>query len=63
VPSKQIPAFVRLGELQNLPHKRHGFRIFTHTAPGARSNPEISGKYPERVKCPEGVSNPIIVSY
>ena len=30
VPGKQEPAFVGLADLQNPPHKRHGFRIFAH---------------------------------
>ena len=36
VPGKQEPAFVGLADLQNPPHKWHGFRIFAH-------NPEASG--------------------
>jgi hypothetical protein len=61
VPGKQEPAFVRSDDMQDPPHKWHGFRIFAHITPdtcGAplrvlRSNPEVSGK------CPEGVSNPL----
>ena len=30
VPCKQEPAFVGLADLQNPPHKWHGFRIFAH---------------------------------
>jgi hypothetical protein len=36
VPCKQEPAFVGLADLQNPPHKWHGFRVFAH-------NPEVSG--------------------
>jgi hypothetical protein len=36
VPGKCEPAFVGLADLQNPPHKWHGFRIFAH-------NPEVSG--------------------
>jgi len=39
VPGKQEPAFVGLADLQNPPHKWHGFRIFAH-------NPEVSGPNP-----------------
>ena len=35
VPGKQEPVFAGLANLQNPPHKWHGFRIFAHTAPGA----------------------------
>jgi hypothetical protein len=34
VPGKREPAFDGLADLQNPPHKRHGFRIFGH-------NPEV----------------------
>ena len=39
VPGKQEPAFVGLADLQDPPHKWHGFRIFAH-------NPEVSGSNP-----------------
>jgi hypothetical protein len=39
VPGKQKPAFVGLADLQNPPHKWHGFRSITH-------NPEVSGSNP-----------------
>jgi hypothetical protein len=39
VPGKQEPAFAGLADLQNPPHKWHGFRIFAH-------NPEVSGSNP-----------------
>jgi len=39
MPGKQEPAFVGLADLQNPPHKWHGFRIFAH-------NPEVSGSNP-----------------
>ena len=39
MPGKLEPAFVGLVDLQNPPHKWHGFRIFAH-------NPEVSGSNP-----------------
>ena len=41
VPGKQEPAFVGLADLQNPPHKWHGFRSITH-------NPEVSGRVKTR---------------
>jgi hypothetical protein len=38
VPGKQEPAFVGLADLQNLPHKWHGFRIFAHNRQVSGSN-------------------------
>ena len=39
VPGKCEPSFVGLADLQNPPHKWHGFRSITH-------NPEVSGSNP-----------------
>jgi hypothetical protein len=39
VPGKSKPAFAGLADLQNPPHKWHGFGIFAH-------NPEVSGSNP-----------------
>jgi hypothetical protein len=38
VPGKQEPEFVGLADLQNPPHKWHGFRIFAHNPEVVRSN-------------------------
>jgi hypothetical protein len=43
VPGKQKPAFGGLADLQNPPHKWHGFRIFAH-------NPEVDGKCHSGIK-------------
>ena len=39
VPGKQESAFVGLANLQNLPHKWHGFRILAHNLGVAGSSP------------------------
>jgi hypothetical protein len=39
VPGKHEPAFAGLADLQNPPHKWHGFRIFAH-------NPEVNCSNP-----------------
>jgi hypothetical protein len=38
VPGKSKPAFAGLADLQNLPHKWHGFRIFAHNPKVPSSN-------------------------
>ena len=39
VPGKQEPAFAGLADLQDQPHKWHGFRVFAHNPKVVGSNP------------------------